>query len=149
MSSSPDLDDVFVMAEAMRPALLRLSRKLRGQSRDVGMSPMDVFLLIEVGLNPGLGVCELADREQVARPTMSVHVKRLEAAGWLARLAPDSDDKRRVGLVVTPAGQEALDVVRRQRTDWLAARLMELSPDARAALRGAVQPLIQLAGERV
>jgi DNA-binding MarR family transcriptional regulator len=96
----------------------------------------------------GIGVSELADHEQMSRPTMSAHVKRLEAAGYLARLAPDSDDKRRVGLTLTAAGRKALEAVRRRRNDWLAQRLAALSPEARAALEAAIGPLGQLGGDR-
>ena len=51
---------------------------------------------------------------------MSAHVKRLEAAGWLKRLPPPSDDKRRFGLAITATGRKAMDAVRRRRNDWLA-----------------------------
>ena len=52
---------------------------------------------------------ELADKERTSRPTMSSHVKRLEAEGWVQRQAPQADDRRRVGLAITPAGAKALD----------------------------------------
>ena len=83
----------------------------------------------------GIGVSELAELEQTSRPTMSAHVKRLEALGWIARMAPDSDDKRRIGLTHPPAGDKALVAVSRRRNDWLAGRLAELSP---AEARGAI-----------
>jgi DNA-binding MarR family transcriptional regulator len=140
--------DVLALAEALRPSLLRLGRQLRRQSQDVGLSPLDTILIGRVRKREGIGVSELAELEQMSRPTMSTHVKRLEADGWLARLAPDSEDRRRVGLTVTPAGIKALDAVRRRRNDWLARRLATLSPDARAALAAAVGALEQIAGER-
>jgi DNA-binding MarR family transcriptional regulator len=140
--------DVAALVDGLRPALLRLSRKLRRESHQLGLSPIDMFVLAGVKLRPGVGVCELADDEQISRPTMSAHVKRLEAAGWIERQAPDASDKRRVGLALTHAGAEALEAVRRQRNDWLAARLGALSPQAREALRQAIGPLSQLAGDR-
>ena len=140
--------DVSVLAEGLRPVVLRLSRHLRRQSQSLGLSPLDSMLLGGVLKRDGIGVSELADHEQMSRPTMSAHVKRLEAAGYLARLAPDSDDKRRVGLTLTAAGRKALEAVRRRRNDWLAQRLAALSPEARAALEAAIGPLGQLAGDR-
>jgi DNA-binding MarR family transcriptional regulator len=140
--------DIATLAEALRPALLRLSRQLRKESQRFGMSPLDAMILGLVKHREGIGVSELADLEQMSRPTMSSHVKRLEQAGWLARRAPDSEDKRRVGLALTPAGRRAMDAVRRQRNDWLAGRLASLSPEARAALAAAVGPLSQIAGEK-
>jgi DNA-binding MarR family transcriptional regulator len=145
---SPTPTDVSALAEALRPALLRLSRQLRKESQRFGMSPLDGMLLSLVKRREGIGVSELADLEQMSRPTMSSHVKRLEQAGWIARQAPDSEDKRRVGLVLTPAGRRAMDAVRRQRNDWLAGRLAGLTPEARDALRAAIGPLSQIAGDK-
>lgn len=140
--------DVQVLAEGLRPVLLRLSRLLRRESQSLGLSPLDAMILGAVKKHAGIGVSDLADHEQMSRPTMSTHVKRLEAAGWLARQAPDSEDKRRIGLTITPKGVKALDAVRRQRNDWLARRLTALSPEAREALAAAIGPLEQISGDR-
>src|SRR5215469_14142977 len=98
---SPDRD-VLPLADALRPALLRASRALRRESHRAGVSALDAQLLGAVKKNAGIGVSELADREQMSRASMSGHVKRLEAAGWIARSAADADDRRRVGLALTP-----------------------------------------------
>ncbi len=143
----PD-QDVFSLAEALRPSLLKISRTLRREAQPLGLSPMDVTLLSQIGKREGIGVSELADLEQTSRPTMSAHVKRFEAQGWVRRLPPPAEDRRRFGLVITAAGKKALDAVRRRRNDWLAARLAALSPAARAALAQASGALAQIAGER-
>lgn len=135
--------DPALLAEILRPALLRVSRRLRQEAKKVGVSALDALLLGQILRRPGVGVCDLADEEQISRPTMSSHVKRLEAAGWIARLT-DAEDARRSGLTITEAGQEALEAIRRQRNDWLAARLARLSPEARQALGEAAAPLLQL-----
>src|ERR1700691_589166 len=96
----PD-SDVSFLAEGLRPSLLKISRQLRREAQPLGLSPLDVTLLGAVGKREGVGVSELAELEQTSRPTMSAHVKRLEAAGWLKRLPPPSDDKRRFGLVIS------------------------------------------------
>lgn len=140
--------DVLALVEGLRPALLRLSRLLRRESQSLGLSPLDAMILGAIKKHPGIGLSDLADHEQMSRPTMSAHVKRLEAAGWIARQAPDSDDKRRIGLAITPKGGKALDAVRRRRNDWLAARLSTLSPQARAAIAAAIGPLEQVSGDR-
>ncbi len=148
VSPSRPPTDVQALAEALRPALLRLGRKLRRESQALGLSPLDALLLGAVKQRDGVGVSELADLEAMSRPSMSAHVKRLEAAGWIARLAPDSQDKRRVGLTLTAAGGKALDAVRRRRNDWLAVRLSALSSDTREALAAAIGALEQIAGDR-
>lgn len=150
MTASPprSAPDVQALAEGLRPVLLRLSRQLRRESQSLGLSPLDAMILGAIKKHGGIGVSDLADHEQMSRPTMSAHVKRLEASGWIARLAPDSEDKRRVGLTLTPAGAKALDAVRRRRNDWLAKRLSALSPEAREALDAAIGPLEQISGDR-
>lgn len=145
---TPTAVEITSLAESLRPAVLRLSRHLRRQSQSLGLSPLDETLLIGVLKNDGVGVSELADNEQMSRPTMSAHIKRLEAGGYIARRAPDSQDKRRIGLSLTPAGRKALEAVSRRRNDWLAQKLTALSPEARATIQAAIGPLTQIAGER-
>jgi len=146
MLESPPLE-AALLAERLRPVLLRLSRQLRRQSEPVGLSAIETLLLGQIAKQDGLGVSELAEREKMAKPTMSAHVKRLEEAGWIARSEPDPRDKRRVGLNITPAGRDALLAVRQRRNDWLAGRLEALGADGRAALDAAVAPLAQIIGE--
>jgi DNA-binding MarR family transcriptional regulator len=140
--------DVLPLADALRPVLLRASRALRRESQRAGVSALDAQLLGAVKKNAGIGVSELADREQMTRASMSGHVKRLEAAGWIERAAADADDRRRIGLTLTAKGAKALDAIRRRRTDWLAAGLKRLSREERAALAAAAGPLARLAEDR-
>lgn len=141
-------EDVLALAETLRPALLRASRHLRREALKVGVSALDAQLLTLVKKFPGIGGGALADLEQMSRPSMSSHLKRLEAAGWIGRDPASEEDRRRVGLRLTEAGAAALDAIRRRRNDWLAARLAGLTPRARRALAAAAEPLRQLAGDR-
>lgn len=138
--------DVSTLADGLRPPLLKIGRLLRREAQPLGLSPLDATLLGLISKREGVGVSELAELEQTSRPTMSAHVKRLEGSGWVKRLPPPDDDRRRFGLIITPAGRRAMDAVRRRRTDWLAARLAALDPAAREALERAVAPLVQIAG---
>lgn len=140
--------DILPLADALRPALLKVSRALRRESQRAGVSALDAQLLGAVKKNAGIGVSELAEREQMTRASMSGHVKRLAAAGWIARAEPDADDRRRVGLTLTAQGAKALDAIRRRRNDWLVARLAKLSADERALLTDAAAPLMRLAEDR-
>jgi DNA-binding MarR family transcriptional regulator len=137
-------DEIAALAEALRPALLRASRRLRREAQKAGVSALDAQLLAVIQKNPGVGAAALADREQMTRPSMSGHVKRLLAAGWISR-DPAADDGRRVGIRLTPAGEAALEAIRVRRNDWLADRLAALGPEARAALAAAAGPLTRLA----
>jgi len=141
-------EDVHALADALRPALLRVSRHLRREAQKAGVSALDAQLLGVIKKKPGIGGGELADLEQMTRPSMSSHLKRLQAAGWITRDPACAEDRRRVGLRLTTSGDTALAMIRRRRNDWLAARLAGLAPEARAALAAAAGPLDQLAGDR-
>ena len=143
-SGNFEVDDVSALAQALRPPLLRVSRKLRQESQKVGLSIQDALILGYLRKHPGAGVSELADFEQTSRPTMSSHAKRLEAAGWIER-SDHATDGRRQGLTVTPAGIRKHEDIQRQRNDWLAARLVGLTGAERDALMAAAAPLLRLA----
>ena len=134
------------LADVLRPAILRVSRRLRQEAQKAGLSAQDALLLGHIRKNPGVGVSALADAERTSKPTMSAHIKRLEAAGLLAR-AGDAEDGRRSGLTVTPAGAKTLEIIRRERNDWLAARLARLSDADRATLEAAAEPLLRLVAD--
>ena len=141
-------EDALALADTLRPALLRLSRHLRRAALKAGVSALDAQLLTVIKKNPGIGGGELAEFEQMTRPSMSSHLKRLEAAGWITRDPARAEDRRRVGVRLTASGEAALATIRRRRNDWLAARLAALSPEARAAVAAAAGALSQLAGDR-
>ncbi|WP_309605916.1 MarR family transcriptional regulator [Phenylobacterium sp.] len=143
--STVESDTVSALAEALRGPLLRVSRRLRQEAQKVGLSAQDALILGYLRKHPGVGVSELAEFDQISRPTMSSHVKRLEAAGWLRRTS-DPRDGRRQGLIVTPAGLRKHEAIQRHRNDWLAARLVRLSPGERERLAQAAGPLLKLIG---
>jgi DNA-binding MarR family transcriptional regulator len=139
-----DAASPVALAEALRPAVQRLSRRLRAEANRAGLSAQDAVLLGLVKSRPGVGVSALAELEQTSRPTMSGHVKRLEAEGLLTR-AEDVEDGRRCGLTLTPAGVRKLEQIRAQRNDWLARRLAKLDPVERGQLAAAAEALFKLA----
>ena len=138
--------DTVAIADALRPALLRIGRELRREARAVGVSPEQVSLLVSIKYAPGIGVRELAERERVTPPALTKHVDRLERDGLVVR-TPSSDDRRRVGLTLTDEGQRVLRRVRSRRTAWLASRLRALTADELAAVEAAVEPLLRLLPE--
>jgi DNA-binding MarR family transcriptional regulator len=134
---------VAALADSLRPALLRVARRLRLEAGKVGLSAQDAALLGHIRKNPGIGVSALAETEGTSKPTTSAHIKRLEAGGLVAR-ADHAEDGRRCGLTVTAPGARKLDALRRGRNDWLAGRLARLSPAERASLSDATQALLRL-----
>ncbi len=139
----PNSPETLALADSLRAPLLRAARRLRQEAQRAGSSALDALILGYIRRRPGVGVSELAQAEQISRPSMSGHIKRLEAAGWIQRF-DDQEDGRRSGLQITPAGEAQLDAVRQRRNDWLADRLARLTPEARAALAAAGPPLLQL-----
>lgn len=142
-ASPPDTGQIIALADSLRPAVLRVSRRLRQEAQKAGLSAQDALLLGHIRKHPGVGVSALAEAERTSKPTMSAHIKRLEADGLLSR-AGHAEDGRRSGLTITPVGQRKLEAIRRERNDWLAARLARLSPAERAALAAAAAPLLRL-----
>lgn len=145
VAASPTTDPVAV-ANRLRPVLLKLNRHLRREIHSIGVTGGQASLLFAIQRRPGIGVRELAALERMSAPGMSKYVGRLEAAGLVTR-EPSSDDRRRVGLRVTPEAERVLRSVKSRRTAWLASRLRGLSEAELAAVDAAIQPLEELIDE--
>jgi len=135
--------DTAATAERLRPVLLRLSRELRRETETLGVTSRQATLLWLVREHPGLTLKELAALEHISAPSLSGHVDRLEGAGLLERVR-SQQDRRRVGLRLTPAGSQLLRRVRARRTTWLVERLGELDPEQIDAVERALEPLTAL-----
>ena len=83
---------------------------------------------------------ELADTPCMPKPTVTVNVKRLEAAGFLRREI-DAADLRRHRLLLTPAGRKAMTRGLGLLSDAFAARLGRLSAAKQAELRALLEEL--------
>jgi DNA-binding MarR family transcriptional regulator len=138
--------DEMAVATALRPILLRLNRELRRELAPLGITGGQAAILKLIELSPGVGVRELALRENMSPAGMSGHVERLEAAG-LIRREPSELDRRRIGLYVTDAGLRVLRSVRSRRTAWLASRLRRLQPEELERIDAALAPLASLLDE--
>jgi DNA-binding MarR family transcriptional regulator len=132
------------LADQLRPVLLRLSRELRREAQSLGVTGGQVALLIQIKRNPGITASELAERERMSAPGMSGHIARLENAKLIERAR--AEDRRRIGLTITPAGDRILASVRKRRTAWLADRLKGLTDAERAAIARALPALEKLLG---
>ena len=128
------------IAGELRPALLRLARNLRRETDALGVTSHQATLLWLVRSRPGLSLRELAQEEGISAPSLSAHVDRLESLGLIRRVR-STDDRRRVGLELTPEGRATLRRVRARRTTWLANRLDRLSDEDRERLEAALPAL--------
>jgi DNA-binding MarR family transcriptional regulator len=122
--------------------LLRLARELRREIHTLGVTSGQVTLLVQIKRNPGITASELAERERISAPGMSGHISRLETATLIERTR--ATDRRRIGLTLTPAGEQVLEDVRRKRTAWLSEHLKGLSPEERETIEAALPALEKL-----
>src|SRR6266516_7993597 len=126
MPALATVTDPVTVANRLRPVLLKLNRHLRREIHSLGVTGGQAALLFTIQRRPGIGVRELAAVERMSAPGMSKYIGRLEAAGLIVR-EPSDEDRRRVGLRVSPEGELVLRSVKSRRTASLAARRKELS----------------------
>jgi DNA-binding MarR family transcriptional regulator len=130
-----------VLAQALRPSVMRLARRLR-QMRDdsVGLNSNQLSAMA-VLLNSGdLLMGELATAEKMQPPSMTRIVNGLEARGYVAR-RPHPDDRRQCVVTLSDEGRKILLANRRRRDEWLAIRIAQLAPVERQVLREAIEIL--------
>ena len=135
--------DPLTVANRLRPVLLKLSRELRKETEQLGLTARQATLLWLIRMNPGLSLRELAAEERISAPALSGHVDRLEKAGLIERVR-GVEDRRRVGLTLTAEGERLLRRVRARRTTWLEQHLRGLDEDELAAVEAAIEPLGRL-----
>jgi len=136
-----DLRSNAGLANALRPAVMRLARRLRqmrDDSLDLNANQLSAMAVL---LNSGdLPMGELAAQEKVQPPSMTRIVNGLEERGLVTR-QPDPHDRRSARVSLTETGRQILLANRRRRDQWLAVRLAELTPEERDVLRRSVRIL--------
>jgi DNA-binding MarR family transcriptional regulator len=142
----PMTKESAALANQLRPVLLRVARELRREIHSLGVTGGQVSLLIQIKRNPGITASALAERERISAPGMSGHIARLEAAKLIERTR--AEDRRRIGLTLTDAGDKVLTNVRKRRTAWLAEHLKSLTEDERDAIEAALPALEKLVEAR-
>lgn len=135
------------LVEKLEKVVFRLYRGMRRRPELVDLSPQDPVLLKRIAAQPGVGVGELAQMERLRTPTITSHVKRLEAAGMLRR-APHPTDRRRSGLHITAKGKRAIERSTSVRYKDLEARLARLSPEELATVERAADALMKISEEQ-
>lgn len=132
-------DDI---AQSLRLSVTRLARLLRQQDR-TGLGPTLTAALASISRAGGVTHGELAALEQVAPPTITAVVDKMESLGLVTRQT-DARDRRVQRIHITPAGRRKLDDVRNRRTAWLREQMRLLTPDELARLSAATDVLAKL-----
>lgn len=116
-------------ASELRLATFRLARRLRSvravDSRNSAMSDAQLAVLAALRAHGIHSLTALADRERVTSPTMSAVVTGLEEQGYVTRI-PDEQDRRRVHVEITPAGEEVVAETFERRTRLIMSEITEL-----------------------
>ncbi len=142
MTTRPVSPDITALAERLEAALVVLWTDLLAHT-DGDLSRTGASVLNTLRDGPRR-ITELAAAQNVAQPTMTVAVQRLEARGLVSRERA-SDDRRATNVAITEAGRATLADRHAARAAALQARLSALGDDERAALTAALPALSTLA----
>src|SRR3954447_10917965 len=128
--------DDTAAVNALRSAVMRLSRRLRHQRVDESLSPTEMAVLGTLARCGSATPGELARKEHVQPPSMTRIVAMLESKGLVSR-DPHPEDRRQVVVRQTEAAEAMLEESRVKRNAFLAELIEGLDDDERAVLRAA------------
>ena len=114
------------IADRLGHAAVRLARLLRQQDEGA-LTPTMRAALGTISREGPVTLGELAAIEQVAPPTITKVVGKLEDAGLVTRDI-DAADRRICRVTLSPAGQRWMDEDRKRRRVWLTERVEQLDP---------------------
>jgi DNA-binding MarR family transcriptional regulator len=127
------------LAPRLRWAITRMARRLR-QEAGVDLGPSQIAALASVERHGPLSPSELAEVEQIKRPTATRIVRHLEEGGLVGRVK-DPEDGRVSILTITAEGRALLKRLRERKTAYLARRLAAMDTEDRRALERAAELL--------
>jgi DNA-binding MarR family transcriptional regulator len=104
----------------------------------LGLEVKELFLLADIDEHPH--PAELAAALSMPKPTVTVYLKRLEAAG-LVRREIDAADLRRHRLIITPAGRKVMNRGLTILSDAFGGRLARLTATEQAELRSLLEKM--------
>lgn len=129
-------------ASELRAAAFRLARRLRQQRAVATMTDGQFAVLAALSIHGPHTLTALADREGITAPSMNRTVNALEELGYLTR-TEDPQDRRRVSIAITPAGDAVVKETVRRRDEWLGRVLAGLNAEERAVMRRAAEIILR------
>ena len=133
----PTLTKTAELASELRMSVMRLTRRLRFERPDIGLSLTQLSALGTIDRHGPMTPREVADHERVRPPSMTRVLAVLEERGLIVRIAHPTDGRQQLVSLARP-GLDLLREDRRRREAWLALRLAELTPEDRAVLHAAL-----------
>jgi DNA-binding MarR family transcriptional regulator len=131
------------LADGLGDAVSRLNSRFRRDVVEAGVSLARARTLATLDREGPQRLTDLALLEQVAQPTMSALIGRLEGDGLVSRTG-DAVDGRTVTVSVTDAGRQCLARLIERRSERLDRALAELPADDQAAIQAALPALARL-----
>jgi DNA-binding MarR family transcriptional regulator len=122
------------------PAVMRYIRAEMRRHRGAGLSVPQLRALLYVNRNEGAALGSLAEHLGLTPPSTSRLVEELVKRRLLER-GTSTADRRRIRLVVSPAGKLLLEAVLRETHGRLSAALSRLSAEDLQSISAAMQAL--------
>lgn len=130
------------VADRLRLAVGRLARRLRQQSMG-GLTPSQRSVLATLYRHGPLAMSELADIEQVSRPSVTRIADRLVESDLVGK-RPHPLDGRSTVLELTAPGRKLLEEGREERTAFLVTQMGQFTEEERHLLMQAAELLDRL-----
>jgi len=140
-----DADAGPELASRLRLSVIRLSRRLRSQRTDEGITLTQLSALYTLSACRAMTPSELAASERVRPPSMTRVIASLEEAGLVTRRQHPTDGRQSI-IEPTQAGLDLLQEEVSARERWLDKRLAELTADERETLSRATAIIDRMAG---
>jgi DNA-binding MarR family transcriptional regulator len=119
--------------ESIPPVWTQIRENVRGtaaESFDISVEQFHVLRLIHRGAR---SVSELAATKKISRPAISQSVDAMVNRGLVLR-RPSLEDRRFIGLELTPAGAKTLDAIFEKNHRWMRQKMARLNPDELEAI---------------
>ena len=141
---SSTTEQALAVADAVRAVNRATVSATRAQHGLPALPEAQVAVLHALRAHPSVTPAELAQRLDLARPTVSNLLRDLEAAGLVAK-ERSASDRRSVLLTITERARQVQDAFHRGRAEVLTSVWAELDQSARSALTAATPALRRLA----
>ncbi|MCU1446534.1 MarR family transcriptional regulator [Cryobacterium sp.] len=135
---------VAELSHDFRLANGRLARRVRQEQADNELTSGQFSALGAVFRLGPMTLSALSEEERVTPPSMNRTVNALVEAGLVDRVG-SAEDGRKVVLTVTDSGHALVRETRRRRDDWIAKRILHLTPEQRQVLAAATDIMKELA----
>ncbi len=143
-SDASERSDAVLLADTVRLVSRATVSATRAAEGLPALPEAQVAVLHTLRASPALTPAELAQRLDLARPTVSNLLRDLDAAGYLVR-QPSEVDRRSITVTITEQAREVQDAFQRGRVEVVTAAWAALAESDRTALVAATPALRRLA----